>query len=75
MVDPTGLIRVVLWEGYCEKEVVKDNTYIFQRFRCGSSKLGNYINTLKNGTYSIEESKSFKEIYSRSRFGRAQQHT
>ena len=33
VVDPTGSIRVVLWGDYCEKEVVKDNTYIFQRFR------------------------------------------
>ena len=33
VVDPTGSIRVVLWGDYCEKEVVKDNTYIFKRFR------------------------------------------
>ena len=33
MVDPTVSIRVVLWGDYCEKEVVKDNTYIFKRFR------------------------------------------
>ena len=33
VVDPTGSIRVVLWGDYCEKEVLKDNTYIFKRFR------------------------------------------
>ena len=33
VVDPTGSSRVVLWGDYCEKEVVKDNTYIFKRFR------------------------------------------
>ena len=33
VVDPTGSIKVGLWGDYCEKEVVKDNTYIFKRFR------------------------------------------
>ena len=65
--DPPGSIRVVLWGNYCEKEVVKDNTYIFKRFRYRSNKLGNYINMVKDGTCSIEECNSFKE----SRYGRA----
>ena len=54
MVDPTVSIRVVLWGDYCEKVVVKINTYIFKRFRYKSNKFGNYINTLKDGTCSIE---------------------
>ena len=62
VVDLTGSIRVVLWGDYCEKEVVKDNTYIFKRFRYRSNKFGNYINTLKDGTCSIDEYNSFKEI-------------
>ena len=62
MVDPTGSIRVVLSGDYCEKEVVKDNTYISKRFRYRSNKFGNYINTLKDGTCWIEEYNSFKEI-------------
>ena len=62
MVDPTVSIRVVLWGDYCEKVVVKINTYIFKRFRYKSNKFGNYINTLKDGTCSIEECNSFKEI-------------
>ena len=62
VVDPTGSIRVVLSENYCEKEVAKDNTYIFKRFRCRSNKFRTYINTLKDGTCSIEECNSFKEI-------------
>ena len=61
VVDPTGSIRVALWGDYCKKEVVKGNTYIFKYiFRW--NKLGNYINTLKDGTCSIEECNSFKEI-------------
>ena len=60
--DPPGSIRVVLWGNYCEKEVVKDNTYIFKRFRYRSNKFGNCINTLKDGTCSIEECNSFKEF-------------
>ena len=40
MVDPTGSIRVILWGDYCEKEVVKDNTYIFLRFRYRSNNFG-----------------------------------
>ena len=47
VVDPTRSIRVVLWGNYCEKEVVKDNTYIFKRFRYRSNKFGNYIIRLK----------------------------
>ena len=62
VVDPTVSIRVVLWGNYCEKEVVKDNTYIFKRFRYRSNKFGNCINTLKDGTCSIEECNSFKEF-------------
>ena len=53
VVDTTGSIRVVLWGDHCEKEVVKDNTYTFKRFRYRSNKPGNYINTLKDGTCSI----------------------
>ena len=41
---------------------MKDNTYIFKRFRCRSNKFGNFINTLKDGTCSIEECNSLKEI-------------
>ena len=59
---PTGSIRVVFWGDYWEKEVVKDNTYIFKRFRYRSNKFWNYINTLKDGTCSIEGCNSFKEI-------------
>ena len=62
VVDPTVSIRVVLWGNYCEEEVVKDNTYIFKRFRYRSNKFGNCINTLKDGTCSIEECNSFKEF-------------
>ena len=62
MVGPTGSIRVVLLGDHCQKKVVKDNTYIFKRFRYRSNKFGNYINTLKDGTCSIEECNSFKEI-------------
>ena len=62
MFGPTSSIRVVLWGDHCEKEVVKDNTYIFKRFRYRSNKFANYINTLKDGTCSIEECNSFKEI-------------
>ena len=47
VVDPTGSIRVVLWGNYCEKEVVKDNTHIFKRFRYKSNKFGNHIIRLK----------------------------
>ena len=39
VVDPTGSIRVVLWGDYCEKEVVKDNTYILKRFRSDQTSL------------------------------------
>ena len=53
VVDATGSIRVVLLGDHCEKEVVKDNTYTFKRFRYRSNKPGNYINTLKDGTCSI----------------------
>ena len=63
VVDPTGSIRVVLWGDYCEKEVVKDNTYMFKRFRYRSDKFGNYINTLKDGTCAIEECNSFKKVF------------
>ena len=62
MVDPTGSIRVILWGDYCEKEVVKDNAYIFKRFRYRSNNFGHQINTLKDGTRSNEECYSFKEI-------------
>ena len=62
VVDPAGLIRVVIWGNYCEKEVVKDNTYIFKRFRYRSNKFGNYINTLKDGTCSSKECNPIKEI-------------
>ena len=62
VVDPAGSIRVVIWENCCEKEVVKDNTYIFKRFRYRSNKFGNYINTLKDGTCSTKECNPFKEI-------------
>ena len=62
VVDPTGSIRVVLWGDYCEKEVVKDITHIFKRLRHRSNKFGKYINTLKDGTCSIEDCNSFKEI-------------
>ena len=55
MVDRTGSIRVVLWGDYCEKEAVKDNMYIFKRFKYRSKNFGNYINTPKDGTCSIEE--------------------
>ena len=41
---------------------MKDNTYIFKRFRYRSNKFGDHINTLKDGTCSIEECSSFKEI-------------
>ena len=58
VVDLTG--SIVHWGDYCEKEVVKDNTYIFKCFRCRSNKFGNYINTLKDGTCSIDEYNSFK---------------
>ena len=54
VIDPTGSIRVVFWGDYCEKEVVKDNTYTFKRFRYRSNKFGNYINTLKDGTCSAK---------------------
>ena len=46
VVDPTGSIRVILWGNYCEKEVVKDNTYTFKPFRYRSNKFENYINAL-----------------------------
>ena len=36
VVDPTSLIRVVLWVDCCEKEIVKDNTYIFKGVHQGS---------------------------------------
>ena len=62
VVDPTGSIRVALWGDYCEKEVVKNNTHIFKRLRYRSNKFGKYINTLKDGTCSIEDCNSFKEI-------------
>ena len=41
---------------------MEDNTYISKCFRYISNKCGNYINTLKDGTCSIEECNSFKEI-------------
>ena len=41
---------------------MKDNKYIFKHFRYRSNKFGNYINTLKDGTCSIEECNSLKEI-------------
>ena len=44
------------------KEVLKDNTYVFKRFRYRWNKFGNYINTLKDSTCSIEECNSFKNI-------------
>ena len=60
VVDSTGSIRVVPWGDHCEKELVKDNTYIFECFTYRSNKPENYINTLKDGTYSIEECNSLK---------------
>ena len=42
---------------------MKDNTYIFKRSRYRSNKFGNYIDTLKDGTCSIEECSSFKETF------------
>ena len=50
VVDPTGSIRVVVWGYYCEKEVVKDNTYIFKRFRYRPNKI--VRSQLKNVTHS-----------------------
>ena len=41
---------------------MKDNTYIVKCFRYRSNMFGNYINTVKDGTCSIEECNSFKEI-------------
>ena len=62
VVDPTGSTRVVLWEDYCEKEVVKYNKHIFKCLRYRSNKFGKYINKPRGGTCSIEDCNSFKEI-------------
>ena len=59
MVDPIGSIGVILWREYCEKGVVKDNTYIFKCFRYSSNKFGNYVNMVKDYIRNINVYKTY----------------